>query len=151
MLVLCGLIIARSIGPWGRRPGQVESESNIRFKFVPGRCPGAGLPTQRGRRTQAVIDAAARTVGSNGILATTVAGYHRWPLGGILYNYYDSKEAMVRQWALRFRDDANQRALSVIRHADRERAYEAAAAHWYTWPRNRLRRSDQRVTVGDGQ
>ncbi|CNU05311.1 transcriptional regulator [Mycobacterium tuberculosis] len=46
---------------------------------------------------------------------------------------------MVRQWALRFRDDANQRALSVIRHglSDRERAYEAAAAHWYTY-RNRL-------------
>lgn len=100
------------------------------------------FPTQRGRRTQAAIDAAARTVVvRNGILATTVADItaEAGRSAASFYNYYDSKEAMVRQWALRFRDDANQRALSVIRHglSDRERAYEAAAAHWYTY-RNRL-------------
>lgn len=90
------------------------------------------FPTQRGRRTQAAIDAAARTVVvRNGILATTVADItaEAGRSAASFYNYYDSKEAMVRQWALRFRDDANQRALSVIRHglSDRERAYEAAA------------------------
>ncbi|WP_461670049.1 TetR/AcrR family transcriptional regulator [Mycobacterium tuberculosis] len=88
------------------------------------------------------MDAAARTVVvRNGILATTVADItaEAGRSAASFYNYYDSKEAMVRQWALRFRDDANQRALSVIRHglSDRERAYEAAAAHWYTY-RNRL-------------
>ena len=46
---------------------------------------------------------------------------------------------MVRQWALRFRDEANERALSVTRHglSHRERAHEAAAAHWHTY-RHRL-------------
>ncbi|MFW3114661.1 TetR family transcriptional regulator [Mycobacterium haemophilum DSM 44634] len=58
---------------------------------------------------------------------------------GIFCNYYDSKEAMVRQWALRFRDEANERAVSVTRHglSNRDRAYQAAAAHWHTY-RNRL-------------
>ena len=54
------------------------------------------LPTRHGRRTRAAIDAAARTViARKGILATTIA----------------DKEAIVRQWAVRFRDEANQRAL----------------------------------------
>jgi AcrR family transcriptional regulator len=46
---------------------------------------------------------------------------------------------MVRQWALRFRDDADQRARSVTRHglSNRERAHEAATAHWQTY-RSRL-------------
>ena len=46
---------------------------------------------------------------------------------------------MVRQWALRFRDEANERARSVTRHglSNRQRAHEAAAAHWHTY-RNRL-------------
>ena len=99
-------------------------------------------PTHRGRRTQAAIDMAARTViARKGILATTIADIAaeagRSPAS--FYNYYDSKEAMVRQWALRFRDEANQRALTVTRHglSHRERAYEAAAAHWHTY-RNRL-------------
>ncbi|ETZ96648.1 transcriptional regulatory domain protein [Mycobacterium kansasii 662] len=45
----------------------------------------------------------------------------------------------MRQWALGFRDEANERAQSVTRHglSNRERAYEAAAAHWQTY-RNRL-------------
>jgi AcrR family transcriptional regulator len=102
----------------------------------------AELPTHRGRQTQAAIDAAARAViARKGILATTIADIaaEAGRSTASFYNYYDSKEAMVRQWALRFRDEANQRALSVTRHglSDRERAGEAAAAHWYTY-RNRL-------------
>ena len=100
------------------------------------------LPTNRGRRTQAAIDAAARTViARKGILATTIADIaaEAGRSTGSFYNYYDSKEAMVREWALRFRDEVNQRALPVIRHglSDRERAQQAAAAHWHTY-RNRL-------------
>jgi AcrR family transcriptional regulator len=100
------------------------------------------LPTKRGRRTQAAIDAAARTViARKGILATTIADIaaEAGRSTASFYNYYDSKEAMVREWALRFRDEVNQRALPVIRHglSDRERAQQAAAAHWHTY-RNRL-------------
>ena len=85
---------------------------------------------------------AARTViARKGILATTIADIaaEAGRSAASFYNYYDSKEAMVRQWALRFRDEANQRARSVTRHglSNRERAYEAAAAHWHTY-RNRL-------------
>ena len=102
----------------------------------------AQLPTHRGRRTQAAIDAAARTViARKGILATTIADItaEAGRSAASFYNYYDSKEAMVRQWALRFRDEANQRALSVTQHGltNRERAHQAAAAHWQTY-RNRL-------------
>jgi AcrR family transcriptional regulator len=102
----------------------------------------AQLPTRRGRRTQAAIDAAARTViARKGILAATVADIaaEAGRSTASFYNYYDSKEAMVRQWALRFRDEANQRAKTVVQHglSDRERAHEAAAAHWNTY-RNRL-------------
>jgi AcrR family transcriptional regulator len=92
--------------------------------------------------TQAAIDAAARSViARKGVLAATVADIAaeagRSPAS--FYNYYDSKEAMVREWAVRFRDEANQRARSVTRHGltDRERVHEAAAAHWHTY-RHRL-------------
>jgi AcrR family transcriptional regulator len=100
------------------------------------------FPTHRGRRTQAAIDAAARTViARKGILATTIADIaaEAGRSAASFYNYYDSKEAMVRQWALRFRDEVNERALSVTQHglSNRERAYQAAAAHWHTY-RNRL-------------
>jgi AcrR family transcriptional regulator len=102
----------------------------------------ADFPTHRGRRTQAAIDTAARTViARKGILATTIADIaaEAGRSAASFYNYYDSKEAMVRQWALRFRDEANQRAVTVTRHglSNRERAYQAAAAHWHTY-RNRL-------------
>ena len=106
----------------------------------PGQVPT--FPTHRGRRTQAAIDTAARTVvARKGILATTIADIAAEAdrSAASFYNYYDSKEAMVRQWALRFRDEANERARSVTRHglSNRERAHEAAAAHWHTY-RNRL-------------
>lgn len=102
----------------------------------------AEFATHRGRRTQAAIDTAARIViARKGILATTIADITAEPgrSSASFYNYYDSKEAMVRQWALRFRDEANDRAQSVTRHglSNRERAYQAAAAHWHTY-RNRL-------------
>ncbi|OBI44217.1 TetR family transcriptional regulator [Mycobacterium colombiense] len=102
----------------------------------------AELPTARGRRTQAAIDMAARTViARKGVLAMTIADIaaEAGRSAASFYNYYDSKEAMVRQWALRFRDEANERALSVTAHglSDRERAHAAAAAHWHTY-RHRL-------------
>jgi len=100
------------------------------------------LPTYRGRQTQAAIDAAARTVvARKGILAATIADIasEAGRSAASFYNYYDSKEAMVAQWALRFRDEANERARTVTQHglSERERAYQAAAAHWHTY-RNRL-------------
>jgi len=100
------------------------------------------LPTVRGRQTQAAIDAAARSViARKGILATTVSDIagEAGRSTASFYNYYDSKEAMVSEWAERFRDEANRRAKSVTRHglSNRERAYEAAAAHWHTY-RHRL-------------
>src|ERR1700736_7078449 len=104
--------------------------------------PKQPLPTVRGRRTQAAIDAAAREViARKGVLATTIsdiAAEARRSTASF-YNYYDSKEAMVREWALRFRDEANERAQSVTRPglSNRERAHEAAAAHWHTY-RHRL-------------
>lgn len=100
------------------------------------------LPTHRGRRTQAAIDAAARTViARKGILAATIADIasEAGRSTASFYNYYDSKEAMVRQWALRFRDEANDRAKAITQHglSNRERAHQAAAAHWHTY-RHRL-------------
>lgn len=46
---------------------------------------------------------------------------------------------MVRQWAVRFRDEADERAQSVTGHglSHRDRAHQAAAAHWHAY-RNRL-------------
>jgi AcrR family transcriptional regulator len=92
--------------------------------------------------TQAAIDTAARTViARKGILAATVAeiAAEAGKSTASFYNYYDSKEAMVLQWALRFRDEAGERAQAVTRHglSDRERVHEAAAAHWHTY-RHRL-------------
>ncbi len=102
----------------------------------------AVFPTHRGRRTQAAIDNAARAViARKGILATTIADIaaEAGRSAASFYNYYDSKEAMVSQWALRFRDEANERALVVIEHglSDRERAHQLAASIWHTY-RNRL-------------
>lgn len=75
--------------------------------------PRDQLPTARGRQTQAAIDAAARAVISRkGILATTIADIAAEANRSTasFYNYYDSKEAMVHEWALRFRDEARDRA-----------------------------------------
>ena len=100
------------------------------------------LPTVRGRQTQAAIDAAARAViARKGVLAATVSDIASEANRSTasFYNYYDSKEAMVREWAMRFRDEANQRAKAVTQHGltNFERAYEIAAVHWQTY-RHRL-------------
>ena len=104
--------------------------------------PREQLPTLRGRQTQAAIDAAARAViARKGILATTISDIaaEAGKSTASFYNYYDSKEAMVRQWAVRFRDEARVRAQAAAKPglSNRERSYEAAAAHWNTY-RHRL-------------
>ena len=105
-------------------------------------APREQLPTLRGRQTQAAIDAAARKViARKGILATTTADIaaEAGRSTASFYNYYDSKEAMVREWALRFRDEARDRARAAEAPelSDSERAYRAAAAHWNAY-RHRL-------------
>jgi AcrR family transcriptional regulator len=105
-------------------------------------APREQLPTLRGRQTQAAIDAAARIViARKGILATTIADIaaEAGRSTASFYNYYDSKEAMVREWAVRFRDEARERAKAAAEPDldNHERAYRAAAAHWHTY-RHRL-------------
>nr|WP_225952599.1 TetR/AcrR family transcriptional regulator [Mycobacterium sp. OAS707] len=100
------------------------------------------MPTLRGRQTQAAIDAAARAViARKGILATTISDIaaEAGKSTASFYNYYDSKEAMVREWAVRFRDEARERSRAAADPGltNWERSYEAAAAHWNTY-RNRL-------------
>lgn len=100
------------------------------------------LPTVRGRQTQAALDSAARNViARKGILAATVADIaaEAGRSTASFYNYYDSKEAMVRDWALRFRDEARVRARAAAEPGltNAERAHAAAAAHWHTY-RHRL-------------
>lgn len=100
------------------------------------------LPTARGRQTQAAIDAAARTViARKGILAATIADIaaEAGRSTASYYNYYDSKEAMVREWAVRFRDEARDRVIAANEPglSNAERAHAAAAAHWHTY-RHRL-------------
>lgn len=100
------------------------------------------LPTIRGRQTQAAIDAAARVViARKGILATTVSDIasEAGRSTASFYNYYASKEAMVREWAVRFRDEARERARAAAEPDldNRERAHRAVAAHWHTY-RHRL-------------
>ena len=104
--------------------------------------PREQLPTVRGRQTQAAIDAAARAViGRKGFLATTVSDIaaEAGKSSASFYNYYDSKESMVREWVQRFLADAKAsvRAAGKPGLNNRERSYEAAAAYWYTY-RSRL-------------
>jgi AcrR family transcriptional regulator len=104
--------------------------------------PRVQLPTVRGRQTQAAIDSAARAViGRKGVLATTISDItaEAGKSAASFYNYYDSKESMVREWAVRFRDEARERARAAAEPGltDWERSYQAAAAHWHTY-RHRL-------------
>ncbi len=104
--------------------------------------PREQLPTLRGRQTQAAIDAAARAViARKGILATTISDIaaEAGKSTASFYNYYDSKEAMVREWAVRFRDEARDRSRAAAEPglSNWERSYAAAAAHWNTY-RHRL-------------
>lgn len=100
------------------------------------------LPTIRGRQTQAAIDTAARAViARKGILAATISDIaaEAGRSTASFYNYYDSKEAMLRQWAERFCAEAADRARAVTHHGltDRQRIQEATSAHWYSY-RSRL-------------
>jgi AcrR family transcriptional regulator len=100
--------------------------------------PREQLPTVRGRQTQAAIDAAARAViARKGFLATTVSDIaaEAGKSSASFYNYYDSKESMVREWVQRFLADAhaNVRAAGKPGLTNRERSHEAAAAYWYTY------------------
>jgi len=104
--------------------------------------PREQLPTLRGRQTQAAIDSAARAViARKGILATTISDIAAEAdrSTASFYNYYDSKEAMVREWALRFRDEARERSRAAAEPGltNWERSYQAAAAHWNAY-RHRL-------------
>ena len=100
--------------------------------------PRVQFPTLRGRQTQAAIDAAARSViARKGILATTISDIaaEAGKSTASFYNYYDSKEAMVREWALRFRDEARERSRAAAEPglSNWERSYKAVAAHWHTY------------------
>jgi AcrR family transcriptional regulator len=104
--------------------------------------PRDQLPTLRGRQTQAAIDAAARAViARKGFLATTVSDIaaEAGRSTASFYNYYDSKESMVREWVQRFLADAeaNVRTAGKPSLTNRERSYRAAASYWYTY-RNKL-------------
>jgi AcrR family transcriptional regulator len=98
----------------------------------------AQIPTNRGRRTRTATDAAAPTViACKGFLASAIPDIatEAGRSTASFYNYYDSKEAMIREWALRFRDEVSERAKPVTRHglSTRERAHQAAAAHWHSY------------------
>ena len=100
--------------------------------------PREQLPTVRGRQTQAAIDAAARTViARKGFLATTVSdiAVEAGKSSASFYNYYDSKESMVREWVQRFIADgkASVRAAEKPDMTNRERSYQAAATYWHTY------------------
>ena len=104
--------------------------------------PRTPLPTARGRQTQAAIDSAARAViARKGILATTVADIatEAGRSTASFYNYYASKEAMVQEWALRFRNEARERVRTATgpNLSNWERSHQAASAHWNTY-RHRL-------------
>lgn len=104
--------------------------------------PREQLPTRRGRQTRASTDAAARTVvARKGILATRIADIagEAGRCTSSFYNYYDSKELMIREWAVWLGDEARQRSIAAAQPGlnDRERSYQATAAHWNTY-RDRL-------------
>jgi AcrR family transcriptional regulator len=104
--------------------------------------PREQLPTLRGRQTQAAIDAAARTViARKGFLAATISDIaaEAGRSTASFYNYYDSKESMVREWVQRFLADATDSARTAGKTdlTNRERAHQAAATYWYTY-RNKL-------------
>lgn len=104
--------------------------------------PREQSPTLRGRQTQAAIDAAARAViARKGFLATTISDIaaEAGRSTASFYNYYDSKESMVREWVQRFLADAQagRKAATQPGLTNRERSHQAAATYWHTY-RSRL-------------
>ena len=83
----------------------------------------------------------ATVIARKGILATTIADIaaEAGRSTASFYNYYDSKEAMVREWAVRFRDEARERAMAAAEPglSQLRARHQAAAAHWNTY-RHRL-------------
>jgi AcrR family transcriptional regulator len=100
-------------------------------------------PTKRGRETLEAIDAAARKViAKKGFLKMRVADIlaeaGRSPAS--FYNYYDSKEALLENWARQFQVDARVRAQAnrkLVGREPRQRVEASARAHWETY-RERL-------------
>jgi len=80
-------------------------------------------------------------IARKGILATTVSDIaaEAGRSTASFYNYYDSKESMVREWAQLFLKEARERVAAAGAPGldNRARSYEAVAAHWHTY-RNRL-------------
>ena len=106
-------------------------------------APREQLPTLRGgRRRPRSTRRRASVIARKGILAATVADIaaEAGKSTASFYNYYDSKEAMVREWAVRFRDEAQRAGQGGGRTGPRptvNASYQAAAAHWHTY-RHRL-------------
>ncbi len=122
----------QGFAPTGRQEVPTLSREQATTESVP------SLPTERGRQTRAAIDAAARAlIARQGVLATTIADIAAASgrSAASFYNYYDSKEDMLRQWAVRFRDEAAARAATLNRAglSDWDRSHRAAAAHWHTY------------------
>ncbi len=99
---------------------------------------GDGTMTGRGQATAAAFERAARKViEDKGFLAATIADIAeeagRSP--GSFYNYYDSKEALLRSWATRFSDTASERSATAFDDSvDPQVALRAAVtAHWTTF------------------
>ena len=116
--------------------------------------PREQLPTLRGRQTQAAIDAAARAVvARKGILATTISDIaaEAGKSTASFYNYYDSKESMVREWAVRFRDEARDRRRRRPSRPDQPRALIRSRRRALEHLPQPARRDHQRLAVGHGQ
>lgn len=108
-----------------------------------GMTPEKPRPTRRGRETLEAIHAAARKViGEKGFLKTTVADIvgEAGKSPASFYNYYDSKDALLEQWAREFQAEARRRFEVAIggTHPDPyEQITASVRAHWETY-RERL-------------
>ena len=117
-------------------------------------APREQLPTLRGRQTQAAIDAAARIViARKGILATTISDIaaEAGRSTASFYNYYDSKEAMVREWAVRFRDEARERARAAAEPGLTTRSAPTGGRRALEHLPSPTGRDDQRLTARHDQ
>lgn len=98
----------------------------------------ATRPTIRGRRTEAALEQAARTViARKGFFNTTIADITRVAKRSpaSFYNYFDSKEDLLAKLAEDFKEAAKERAIGAYRHGVHPRTLieESARAHWQTY------------------